>query len=375
MTNFLARALGRNGRTPPPSGKKRINLALQGGGAHGAFSWGVIDDLLSDGRIEIEGITGTSAGAVNAVILADGLLRGGPEEARKRLAEFWRAASRDGDMSKLNRVIADRLFSLIPIASSPMQTWFDAMSHYLSPYDLNPLNINPLKDLIVRMVDFEAVRKSNIQLFIAATNVHTGRLRIFSRDTINADAVMASAALPYVFRAVEIDGVPYWDGGYTANPPIFPFFRTTQTEDVLVVQINPVVRATTPTSAQEIVNRVNEITFNSSLVAEYRAIEFVQRLIDQGRLPRGTGPGEYRRINVHRVDLGFIGKKLTPASRLNTDFDFFEMLHRAGRRAARRFLDAHFDDIGVRSTIDLHAEMRAEGSEQLPGPAPAAKTA
>jgi NTE family protein len=364
--NLLTRALGRNPSPEGNTGKKRINLALQGGGAHGAFTWGVLDGLLQDGRIEIEGISGTSAGAVNAVVMADGVARGGPEEARKRLADFWRAASFDGDMSAMQRAIADRLFSLIPIAGAPIQSWFDTVSRYLSPYDLNPLNINPLKDLIVRFVDFEAVRNSPLQLFIAATNVHTGRLRIFSRASIDADAVMASAALPYVFRAVEIDGVPYWDGGYTANPPIFPFFRSTQTEDVLVVQINPVSRPSTPTSAQEILNRVNEITFNSSLVAEYRAIEFVQRLIDQGRLPRGTGAGEYRRINVHRIDLGFIGKKLTPASRLNTDFDFFEMLQRAGRRAVRRFLDAHFDDIGVRSTIDLREEMRAEGSDLLP---------
>jgi NTE family protein len=363
---FLARALRRNSTPKDNGGKKRINLALQGGGAHGAFTWGVIDGLLQDGRIDIEGVSGTSAGAVNAVVMTDGLARGGPEAARQRLADFWRAASFDGDMSKWQRAINDRLFSLIPIAGAPMQSWFDTVSRYLSPYDLNPLNINPLKDLIARLVDFDAVRASPLQLFIAATNVHTGRLRIFSRPTINADAVMASAALPYVFRAVEIDGVPYWDGGYTSNPPIFPFFRATQTEDVLVVQINPVSRPSTPTSAQQILNRINEITFNSSLVAEYRAIEFVQRLIDQGRLPRGTGSGEYRRINVHRIDFGFIGKKLTPASRLNTDFDFFEMLHRAGRRAVRRFLDAHFDDIGVRSTIDLREEMRAEGSELLP---------
>ena len=209
-----------------------------------------------------------------------------------------------------NRAISDRLFSLIPIAGAPMQAWFDAMSRYLSPYDLNPLNINPLKDLIVRFVDFDAVKKSGMPLFIAATNVHTGRLRVFPREKIDADAVMASAALPYVFRAVEIDGVPYWDGGYTANPPIYPFFRTTETEDVLVVQINPVLRAATPQSSQEIVNRINEITFNSSLIAEYRAIEFVRRLIDEGALKHGTGPGEYRRINVHRIDLGFVGKKL-----------------------------------------------------------------
>jgi NTE family protein len=258
------------------------------------------------------------------------------------------------------------LFSLIPIAAGPMKAWFDTMSSYLSPYDLNPLNINPLKDLIVRFVDFDAVRKSRMPLFIAATNVHTGRLRVFPCDKIDADAVMASAALPYVFRAVEIGGVPYWDGGYTANPPLYPFFRTTETEDVLVVQINPVLRPSTPQTSQEIVNRINEITFNASLIAEYRAIEFVRRLIDQGVLKRGTGPGEYRRINVHRIDLGFVGRKLTPQSRLNTDFDFFEMLHRAGRRAGRRFLDQHFDDIGVRPTIDLREEMRAEGDEDMP---------
>jgi NTE family protein len=362
--NLITRALRRS--KAPASGKKRINLALQGGGAHGAFTWGVLDQLLEDDRIEIEGMSGTSAGAVNAVMVADGLARGGPAEARKRLADFWRSASRDGDMSKLSRAISDRLFSLIPIAGGPLQAWFDTMSNYLSPYDLNPLNINPLHDLIVRFVDFEAIRKTDIPLFIAATNVQTGRLRVFTRDQIDADAVMASAALPYVFRAVEIDGVPYWDGGYTANPPIYPFFRTTDSEDVLVVQINPVLRPATPHSAQEIMNRVNEITFNASLIAEYRAIEFVRRLIDQGALKRGTGPGEYRRINVHRVDLGFVGRKLTPQSRLNTDFDFFEMLHRAGRRAGRRFLDQHFDDIGVRSTIDLREEMRAEGGDELP---------
>ena len=372
--DLINRALRRSGTSknapkqpPKPSdGKKKINLALQGGGAHGAFTWGVLDELLNDERIEIEGMSGTSAGAVNAVMVADGLARGGPEEARKRLSDFWRAASRDGDMSKLNRAISDRLFSLIPIAVTPFQPWFDAMSRMLSPYDLNPLNINPLKDLIVRFVDFDAVKNSGIPLFIAATNVHTGRLRVFPREKINAEAVMASAALPFVFRAVQIDGEPYWDGGYTANPPIYPFFRTTETEDVVVVQINPVVRESEPHSSQEIMNRVNEITFNASLIAEYRAIDFVRRLIDEGALKRGMGPGEYRRINVHRIDLGFIGKKLTASSRLNTDFDFFEMLHRAGHRAGRRFLDQHFDDIGVRSTIDLREQMRAERNEDMP---------
>jgi NTE family protein len=175
--NILSRAMRR--ADPPARGKKRINLALQGGGAHGAFTWGVLVELLNDSRIEIEGISGTSAGAITAVMVADGLARGGPEEARKRLADFWRAASRDGEMSNFSRAISERLFSLIPIAGGPMKAWFDTMASYLSPYDLNPLNINPLKDLIVRFVDFDAVKKIGMPLFIAATNVHTGRLRVF----------------------------------------------------------------------------------------------------------------------------------------------------------------------------------------------------
>ena len=230
---------------------KKINLALQGGGAHGAFTWGVIDQILEDGRLTVEGISGASAGAINAVMLADGLARGGPEEAKKRLAEFWRAASLGGDLPPLQRAAVERLFSFLPLEGSPMQAWFDALSRYLSPYDLNPLNINPLKELIERFVDFEAVRNcSDVALFISATNVHTGRLRIFPREKITADVVMASACLPFLFRAVEVDGEPYWDGGYTANPPIYPFFRTTDTEDVLVVQINPVLRASTPQTSQ-----------------------------------------------------------------------------------------------------------------------------
>jgi NTE family protein len=344
-----------------PSGVKRINLALQGGGAHGAFTWGVLDHVLEDGRLAVEGISGSSAGAINAVMLADGLARGGPEEARKRLGEFWRATSLGGNLPALQRSVVERLFSFMPLEGTPAQAWFDAMARYFSPYDLNPLNINPLKDLIERFVDFEAVRKcTDLQLFISATNVHTGRLHIFPRDKISADAVMASACLPFLFRAVEIDGVPFWDGGYLGNPVIFPFFRSTETEDVLIVQINPLMRHTTPTSAKEIMNRVNEITFNSSLLSEYRAMEFVSRLIDQGRLPRGTGPGEYRRINVHRVVLDGEGKAYTADSKLSTDYDFFAMLRDNGRRAARRFLDAHFDDIGTKSTVDLRAELQAE---------------
>ena len=339
---------------------KRINLALQGGGAHGAFTWGVLDHLLDDGRLRVEGISGASAGAINAVLLADGLARGGPEEGKKRLADFWRAASLGGDLPPVQRAVVERLFSILPLEGSPVQAWFDALSRYFSPYDLNPLRINPLKELIERFIDFDAVRNSDVALFISATNVHTGRLRIFPREKITADVVMASACLPFLFCAVEIDGEPYWDGGYLANPPIFPFFGASESEDVLLVQINPLQRQTVPTSSKEIMNRINEITFNASLMAEFRAIEFVDRLIELGKLARGTGRGQYRRINVHRIVLDGLGKTLTSDTKLSTDYDFFEMLRLGGKRAARRFLDAHFADIGRRSTFDLRAEAHAE---------------
>ena len=362
MKNLLASLLpGRAAPTPGAQATKRINLALQGGGAHGAFTWGVLDHLLSDERVVVEGVSGTSAGAVNAVMLGDGLARGGRAEAQKRLADFWRAVSSTGNLPTVQSAVIERLLSFTPFEGAPVQAWLGGLSRYFSPYDVNPLNINPLQDLIERFVDFEALRAfAELQIFISATNVQTGRVRIFPREKITAAAVMASACLPLLFRAVEIDGVPYWDGGYLGNPVIFPFFYTTTTEDVLVVQINPLMRQATPTSASEIMNRINEITFNSSLLAEYRAIDFVARLIDRGALPRGTGPGQYRRVNVHRIVLDRFGTNFDAFSRLSTDYDFFQMLHVSGKRAARRFLDEHFDDIGVRSTVDLRTEAQAE---------------
>jgi NTE family protein len=338
-------------------GRKPINLALQGGGAHGAFTWGVLDHLLDDGRIQIAGISGTSAGAMNAVMVADGFARGGPEEARKRLAEFWRAASLGGHLPGPQRAVMDRLLSLFPFNASPMQMMVDAMARYLSPYDVNPLNINPLKDLIERFVDFEAIRsRPGPELFISATNVHSGRLRVFRREEMSADVVMASAALPLMFRAVEIDGEPYWDGGFTGNPAIIPLIEANDVDDVLVVQISPLSRETTPTSVKDILHRMNEITFNASLDSELRALEFIGRSTrDNGKRRAG---GNTSRINVHRIVMEGVGKKLGAGSRLNTDYDFFALLHRAGKRAARRFLENHYGDIGRRSTMDL-AEVAA----------------
>ena len=337
--------------------RKRVNLALQGGGAHGAFTWGVLDQLLADGRLEIEGISGTSAGALNAVMLADGLARGGPEEARARLANFWRAVSSNGHLPDLQRGVVERLFSFVPRQG----LWFGALSRFWSPYDLNPLNINPLKEVIDRFVDFEVIRRErHLELFISATNVHTGEPRVFSREEVTPEVIMASACLPLLFRAVEIAGVPYWDGGYSGNPAILPFLRTTGTEDVLIVQLNPLQRRDVPTGTREIMSRISEINFNASLLSELRSVEFVNRFIDEGRLPRGTGHGEFRRLRLHRLALDENGK--TPAARhsLNTDFQYFETLHKLGQRAMRRFLDAHFDSIGRRGTIDAADEVEAE---------------
>jgi NTE family protein len=353
--NLLSRAFG-GGEPEKPVGVKHINLALQGGGALGAFTWGVLDHLLEDGRLKIEGISGASAGAVNAIMLADGLARGGPDEARKRLADFWRAASLGGNLPDVQRRAVDRLFSFWPIEDTPVGLWMQAMTRYLSPYDFNPLNINPLNDLIGRFVDFDAVRAcKNLELFVSATNVRTGQLRVFKRDEMTAEMIAASACLPHLFRAVEIDGEPYWDGGYVGNPSLYSLIGATQTENLLLVQINPLERKQVPKTSDEIMARINEITFNASLMSELRGITFVGKLIDEGKLPRGTGAGQYRRINIHRVALTGSAQTLDAASRLSTDYDFFEMLRTNGRRAARRFLDAHYDDIGVRSSVDFEA--------------------
>ena len=358
LANLVSQALTprsprRRSRAPGRAGKGRgkpINLALQGGGAHGAFTWGVLDQLLEDGRVEIEGISGASAGAVNAVMLADGLARGGPDEARARLADFWRAVSVDGHLPDLQRNVVERLFPFLPRDG----LWLGAMSRMLSPYDLNPLNINPLKDLVERFVDFEAIRADRrLELFISATNVQTGELRVFTRAEITPEVVMASAALPLLFRAVEIDGVPYWDGGYSGNPAVVPFLRATTTEDVLIVQINPRERRKVPTRQREIMSRVNEINFNASLLSELRGVAFVNRLIDEGRLPRGMRQGEFRRLKLHRIVMEDIGESTGTSSTLKTDFEYFETLRKLGQRATRRFLDSHFADIGRRSTIEI----------------------
>jgi NTE family protein len=344
---------------PVPSKLKPINLALQGGGAHGAFTWGVLDRILEDGRISIEGISGTSAGAMNAAVLASGLARGGNEGGRAALTAYWRDVSREGRASPLQRTLLDRLMGQWSLNSNPAYIAFDMATRFLSPYDFNPLNINPLMDLIAAHVDFDAVQScEHVHVFVSATNVHTGKVRIFSKKQLTLEAIMASACLPFMFQAVEIDGVPYWDGGYMGNPAMFPFYNAVKTDDILLVQINPIIRRETPRTARDIQDRLNEITFNASLLAQLRAAAFVTRLLDQGNIARkGDGMEGYRDLRLHRIDGAEKLIALDASTKMNAEWEFLQFLRDIGRQAADRFLEGHFDDIGVRSTLDIQEEL------------------
>ncbi|WP_395449528.1 patatin-like phospholipase family protein [Aminobacter sp. UC22_36] len=344
---------------------KPINIALQGGGSHGAFSWGVLDRLLEDGRLDIKAISGTSAGAMNAVALADGWVRGGAEGARAKLADFWRAVARKGRFSPVQRSPWDVLWGNWSIENTPGYIWFDTMSRVLSPYVANPLNLNPLRDVVAEEIDFANVRAcKDIDLFISATNVETGQLRVFSDGEIDLDTVMASACLPQIFQAVEIKGVPYWDGGYGGNPAIYPFFKANDTDDVLLVQINPVVREQTPKTANEIQNRIDEITFNAGLLREFRAIAFIKELIAAGRLPHG----EFRDIRMHRIDADEAFKDLSASSKVNAEWAFLEYLRDLGRTSASDWLEDNFDSVGTKATLDLSGQLD-DGFKPLHGPA------
>jgi NTE family protein len=332
--------------------RKSLNLALQGGGAHGAFTWGVLDRILEDERIAIEGISGTSAGAMNAVVLAGGFGKDGSEGARAALEAFWQAVSEAASKSPIQRSPLDMVLGRWTLDTAPGLLVMDILSRVMSPYTFNPLNINPLKDLIEEQVDFEAVRGcGSIKLFVAATNVHSGKVRVFKSPEIDADVVMASACLPYIYQAVEIGGVPYWDGGYMGNPVIFPLIYNTDSRDVLLVQINPIERQSTPRSPREIYNRINEITFNSSLLRELRAIEFAARLIEQEKLDEKR----YKKVLLHRIGGGDELEHLSASSKLNTEWAFLTHLRDIGRKTAGNWLETHFDAIGRSGTVDLRA--------------------
>ncbi|MBF9194504.1 patatin-like phospholipase family protein [Microvirga terrestris] len=335
-----------------PDAEKPVSLALQGGGAHGAFTWGVLDYLLEDGRLAIEAISGASAGSMNAVVLFEGWLEGGRDGAREQLRTFWQRVSLDGSLSPVQRSLFDRMLSFWSIGSATTHLWLDAWSRVASPYDLNPLDINPLRDALNQLIDFNRVRAcTDAKLFIAATNVWTGKIRLFTGPELTVDHVLASACLPMIFKAVEIDGEPYWDGGYSGNPALFPLFYETEADDIVLVQINPIERRSTPQTPQEIQNRLTEITFNAHLLQELRAVDFVTRLIDEGKL----STQDYKRVLMHRIHGGELLDEFAAASRLSAKWEFFETLRDLGRAAARSWLAENYQNIGERSTLDLRS--------------------
>ena len=340
--------------------RKLINLALQGGGAHGAFTWGVLDRILQDGRLEIDAISGTSAGAMNAVALVDGFTAGGADGAREKLEVFWRTMSDSARHSPIKRAPIDVLMGNWSLDRSWGYHAMDALTRLFSPYQLNPLNMNPLRDVLEGCVDFSCVRScDSIKLYISATNVETGRVKVFSSHHLTPDMVLASACLPNVFQAVVIDGVPYWDGGYMGNPALFPFHTGSDCSDIVVIQINPVERKGAPQTAQEIQNRVNEISFNSSLLKELRAIDFVARLIDEGKLDEA----HYRRQRIHIIENQDALNPLGASSKMNSEWAFLTHLRDLGRDTATRWLETHFDTIGKRSTVDLRAMFMGTGPQ------------
>jgi NTE family protein len=329
-----------------PRAEKAVSLALQGGGSHGAFTWGVLDALIEDGRVAFEAVTGASAGAMNAVVLVDGWLAGGPDGARAALEAFWREASLDADLKPVQQSWIDGLFHVWK-GNPFVEAWLKVLNP--GPYAANPLNINPLRGALERVVDFERLRSaSTADVFVSATNVWTGKLAVFERERLTADHLMASACLPTVFQAVEIDGVPYWDGGYLGNPALYPLHEA-RTRDILLVQINPVERRETPRTAQDIQNRLNEITFNANLMRELRAIDFVHGLIEEG----GQEVEGLERVFLHRIDGTDLLDDYAASSRLDARWRMIERLRDKGRKAAQTWLEQGYGEVGVRCTLDL----------------------
>ena len=334
--------------------RPRLNLALHGGGSHGALTWGVLDALLEDRQWQFDGVSGTSAGAMNAVALAHGFAQAAqqhkdPEDAhlagcalaRESLTRLWEGVGALGSLT----------WGTPLSAANPL---VGMMSQWFSPYQINPLGINPLRKLLEREVDFSLLCSARTgvvgpKVFVCATNVRTGRGEIFFGPRLSADAVMASACLPMLFKAVEIEGEAYWDGGYSGNPALHPLIYQTETSDILLVQINPVEHLDVPSSASEIMERMNEVTFNASLLAELRAIEFVRRLLAEGKLDARR----YKSVRMHRIDGGSVLAPFGADSKLRADLAFVRKLFALGRTAGQEWLHAHRKDVGVRPSIKI----------------------
>jgi len=330
---------------------KKVAMALQGGGAHGAFTWGVLDRLLEADEVIADAMCGTSAGAVNAVVCAYGLHIGGPAKAKELLEQLWKKISISGSFF-FKPSAWDKYMGGGDIYNSPGYMMFNAMSQFMSPYNFNPFNYNPLRDILNELIDFQELHRYNTKkLYVCATNVKTNRAKIFTNEEITVDAVLASACLPFLFQAVEIDGEHYWDGGYLGNPPIFPIITNTHIRDILLVKINSININSVPTTARDIADRVNEISFNSSLINEMRMIHYRNELIRNGTLKQDDALN--REIFIHTIsgykDLG----QLNHSSKMNTSWEFLENLKNKGRAAADHWLNNEFKEVGVHSTFDV----------------------
>lgn len=335
---------------------RMLNLGLQGGGSHGAFTWGVLDALLEDGRVGFEGLSGTSAGAVNAVALASGwvhaLARGrDPREgAREKLAGIWYRVSALGSLGTLQQQFMRMLWGGLPPELSPGHLLGQAWRGLVSPYQLNPLDINPLRDLLEQEIDFAAIAaQRELKVFVSATHVATGKAAVFSGPRLDARAVLASACLPMLFQAVEIEGEDYWDGGYSVNPPLSPLIRECRTADLMLVQINPLARAHKPRTSGEILDRVSELTFNASLLTQMRAIEFLNRLLAEGAMSHER----CKTVRVHRIDGGPVLQDLPTSTRASADGVMITRLFDAGRAAASAWMEGNYEAIGQRATVDI----------------------
>lgn len=325
-----------------------IDLALQGGGAHGAYTWGVLDRLLQEDHFKIEGISGTSAGAMNAAALIGGHAKAGNTGAREALELFWRRVSEAARLSPLQRGPIDILLGRWTLDSSPVFVASDLYSRLFSPYDFATNSVNPLRRILADVIDFELLATAPIKIFVTATSVSTGRARVFRNGDLTPDALLASACLPTMFRAIEIDGEEYWDGGYSGNPTITPLVRECVSRDTILVQINPVERKEKPRSATEILNRLNEVSFNAVLLKELRMIA----LLRQAANPEEREGAQWARMRIHRVASEMM-TGLSASSKLLAEWSFLCMLRDEGRRSAQAFLETHGDDIGRRSTFDL----------------------
>jgi len=325
-----------------------VDLALQGGGSHGAFTWGVLDRLIEEPWLKIEAISGTSAGAMNAALVADGWTQGGAEGARAALEAYWRRVSQAAAFSPLQRSPLDRMMGRWTLDTSPAYIAMDLMARVVSPYDLNPLGLNPLRSILDESIDFDRLARAPIKLFVTATSVRTGRGRIFRNKEITADVLLASACLPTMFHAVEIDGEPFWDGGYAGNPTLTPLVRESDACDTILVQINPRERLEPPRTANEILNRLNEISFNSPLMKELRMMALLRQVADPGH---GEG-ARWAKMRTHRIMTDALAE-FGASSKMNAEWAFVSMLKEEGRKSADAFLHAHGEDIGKQSSADL----------------------